>query len=89
MKDLQAGTSLEFLEQMHLVILAYSFLVMIPKLSVLYATLQLQLLSINPLFYHMGMTLQIKIKLVRSSLIILSECNPLTLDRKKKLILLL
>ena len=43
MKDLQAGTSLEFLEQMHLVILAYSFLVMIPKLSVLYATLQLQL----------------------------------------------
>ena len=66
MKDLQAGTSLEFLEQMHLVILAYSFLVMIPKLSVLYATLQLQLLSINPLFYHMGMTLQIKIKLVKS-----------------------
>ena len=69
MKDLQAGTSLVFLEQMHLVILAYSFLVMIPKLSVLYATLQLQLLSRNPLFsvfYHMGMTLQIKIKLVKS-----------------------
>ena len=81
---MQAGTSLEFLEQMHLVILAYSFLVMIPKLSVLYATLQLQLLSINPLFYHMGMTLQIKIKLVKSgSHIILSECNnPLTLDRQ-------
>lgn len=66
MKDLQAGTSLEFLEQMHMVILAFSFLVMIPKLSVLYATLQLQLLYINPLFYHMGMTLQIKIKLVKS-----------------------
>ena len=66
MKDLQAGTSLEFLEQMHLVILTFSFLVMIPKLSVLYATLQLQLLYINPLFYHMGMTLQIKIKLVKS-----------------------
>ena len=66
MKDLQAGSSLEFLEQMHMVILAFSFLVMIPKLSVLYATLQLQLLYINPLFYHMGMTLQIKIKLVKS-----------------------
>ena len=81
MKDLQAGTSLEFLEQMHMVILAFSFLVMIPKLSVLYATLQLQLLSITPLFYHMGMTLQIKSSW--SSHIILSECNPLTLDRQK------